>query len=123
MWGLILGLLAVVIGAFGAHGLKPLLTADQQQSFETGIRYQMYHALLLVILSQIEKISSRAVLNLMVIGVLLFSGSIYLLNVRGILEMEGLSALGPVTPIGGLLLISGWIILIINSLKTAKTPS
>ena len=110
VWGFIFGGLAVIIGAFGAHALKEILTESQQVSFETGIRYQMYHAFLLLFLSTQPKISSRLLLNLIVTGILLFSVSIYLLNLRDYLGADWLSFLGPITPIGGLLLIAAWFI-------------
>ena len=117
IWGFLLGLLAVILGALGAHALKPLLTEVQLDSFETGVRFQMYHALLLIILSQIPSIANRTVLILIVLGTLLFSVSIYLLNVQAPLGLGSLNFLGPITPIGGLLLISAWLLLLINAFK------
>ncbi len=108
LWGFILGGLAVIIGAFGAHALKDILTESQQASFETGIRYQIYHSLLLLFLSTQSQLKSKLLLNLLVVGVLLFSFSIYFLNLRSFLGAEWLSFLGPITPVGGLLLISAW---------------
>ena len=64
LWGLILGVIAVIIGALGAHALKPHLTITQQNSFETGIRYQMYHALLFILIANFEILQSKVVLNL-----------------------------------------------------------
>lgn len=118
IWGLLFGLTAVVIGAFGAHALKEVLTETQQASFETGIRYQMYHALLLLLISLRAKIQSKVVLNLLVTGVFLFSGSIYLLNLKQTLELDFLGFLGPITPIGGLLLISAWSTLLIKVIRS-----
>jgi len=117
IWGFTFGILAVILGALGAHALKPLLSTAQLSSFETGIRFQMYHALLLIILSQVPSIANKACLYLIVLGTILFSFSIYLLNIQGILNWGSLSFLGPVTPIGGLLLISSWLILLINAFK------
>ncbi len=108
LWGFILGGLAVIIGAFGAHALKDILTESQQASFETGIRYQIYHSLLLLFLSTQSQLKSKLLLNLLVVGVLLFSFSIYFLNLRSFLGAEWFSFLGPITPVGGLLLISAW---------------
>ena len=85
LWGFILGGLAVIIGAFGAHALKDILTESQQASFETGIRYQIYHSLLLLFLSTQSQLKSKLLLNLLVVGVLLFSFSIYFLNLRSFL--------------------------------------
>lgn len=108
LWGFILGGLAVIIGAFGAHALKDILTESKQASFETGIRYQIYHSLLLLFLSTQSQLKSKLLLNLLVVGVLLFSFSIYFLNLRSFLGAEWFSFLGPITPVGGLLLISAW---------------
>lgn len=117
IWGFLFGILAVILGALGAHALKPLLTSAQLSSFETGLRFQMYHALLLIILSQIPKLANKLCLFLIVLGTILFSFSIYFLNIQDILTLGSLSFLGPVTPIGGLLLISSWLILLINTFK------
>jgi len=122
LWGFILGTIAVIIGALGAHALKPHLTINQQNSFETGIRYQMYHALLFLLIANFEKLQSKTILYLLSTGTIFFSLSIYLLNLKSLLGMEFLSFLGPITPIGGLLLISSWIILIIKALKIKNTP-
>ena len=115
-----LGALAVALGALGAHALKGklnegLITADQYAGFETGVRYHMYHvfALLLVVLLR-HRVPSRALKYayiFFVSGIVLFSGSLYLLCTRQLLGAEWLTALGPVTPIGGLLLIAGWMAL------------
>ncbi|MFT6165710.1 MAG: uncharacterized membrane protein YgdD (TMEM256/DUF423 family) [Vicingaceae bacterium] len=110
LWGFIFGGLAVIIGAFGAHALKEILTENQQASFDTGIRYQMYHSLLLLFLSTQDKLKSKLLLNFLVIGTLLFSFSIYLLNLRSFLGADWLRFLGPITPLGGLLLILAWFI-------------
>lgn len=117
LWGLIYGLLAVIIGAFGTHALKSILSAEQQAGFETGIRYQFYHALLLIILSNIPKIQSRLILYALSLGIFLFSFSIYLLMLRFYLNMDFLKFLGPITPIGGSLLIFSWILLIIKTVQ------
>ncbi len=120
LWGLIFGVIAVIIGALGAHALKPHLSVDQQSSFETGIRYQMYHSLLLIGIANSKNLLSKITLYLFVSGTILFSFSIYLLNLKSLIGIESLKFLGPITPIGGLLLISGWIILISKVLKNKK---
>jgi uncharacterized membrane protein YgdD (TMEM256/DUF423 family) len=117
LWAGIFGLLAVVFGALGAHALKEILSKAQLESFETGVRYQMYHALLLLIISSVKELQSKAILYLIVVGVFLFSFSIYLLNLRYELGIEALSFLGPITPIGGILLISAWASIIVKALK------
>lgn len=117
--GVIFGMLAVIFGAFGAHGLKSLLTeSDLQslftesnlQSFETGVRYQMYHAILLIIIGGIVKIPShlkRWLLYFFTIGIVLFSFSIYLLATNSLTAFD-FKSIAFVTPIGGAFLIAGW---------------
>lgn len=106
--GGILGGLGVAIGAFGAHALKNILLENNRtETFELAVRYQFYHALALLIMGAVsEKLNSRK-LNwagtLMVVGVVFFSGSLY------ILSLSGVSMWGAVTPIGGVLLIGGWL--------------
>ena len=112
---------AVVLGAFGAHLLSDMLSADALQSFEVGVRYQFFHGLALLFLSlspDLKKVMSRTAL-LFVIGTLLFSSSIYLLSLSTMYGDTGLPALlGPVTPIGGLLLILGWVNLLVGYIRT-----
>jgi|TARA_B110000305_G_C19042707_1_gene448957 uncharacterized membrane protein YgdD (TMEM256/DUF423 family) len=110
---------SVVLGAFGAHLLKDLLTEHQLSSFQTGIRYQMFHGLSILILALnknyfTEKLNK--VLQLMSVGIILFSLSIYLLNLQELLGLS-LSFLGPVTPIGGLFLMVSWTLLFFNVKK------
>jgi len=111
---------AVVLGAFGAHLLSDMLSADALQSFEVGVRYQFFHGLALLFLSlspDLKKVMSRTAL-LFVIGTLLFSSSIYLLSLSTMYGDTGLPALlGPVTPIGGLLLILGWVNLLVGYIR------
>jgi uncharacterized membrane protein YgdD (TMEM256/DUF423 family) len=111
---LILGALGIVLGAFGAHGLKKFLAIEQLNSFEIGVRYQMYHALFLLFVAQTNYITDKQkliVFLLTLLGILLFSGSIYLLATATITNIKA-KFIGPITPIGGLLLISSWIYLI-----------
>ena len=122
-----LGALSVIFGAFGAHALKARLEPDQLLVFETGVRYQMCHAIVLLVLSVLsEKFSSKYInyaFWCFVIGILFFSGSIYLLSTRTILGIEGFTKiLGPITPLGGLLLISGWGLIFISALTSGKMP-
>lgn len=110
---LILGALSIVLGAFGAHGLKKFLTLEQLNSFEIGVRYQMYHALFLLFVAQTGYVTDKQkwiVFLLALFGILLFSGSIYLLATSTITNIKA-KFLGPITPLGGLLLISSWIYL------------
>lgn len=108
--GLLFGILAVIIGAFGAHGLKKILGPEELNTFETGVKYQMYHALFLVALSAISLVGDpvkKVVFLLTVMGVVLFSFSIYLLATNSLTSFD-FKKIGFITPIGGLLLIMGW---------------
>ncbi|OWY19440.1 DUF423 domain-containing protein [Sphingobacteriales bacterium UPWRP_1] len=107
---------AVMLGAFGAHGLKAKLTPDQLQVFETGVKYQFYHALGLFLLGLLMfQHHSNPLLvyagYAFMAGILLFSGSLYLLANKTLLGIEGWRWLGPVTPLGGLSFIAGWLLL------------
>ena len=108
--GLLLGLLAVVLGAFGAHGLKKLIGPEEISTFETGVKYQMYHALFLMVLSMLPNITNgtrSTVFYLILLGVVLFSGSIYFLATN-VLTSFDFKKIGIITPIGGAFLIFGW---------------
>ena len=108
-----LGMLAIILGAFGAHALKKILSLEQLSTFETGVKYQMYHALLLLFIGLTDKISDNLksqIYNLIIIGVILFSGSIYLLATKNITNLD-FSIIGVATPIGGVFLIVGWFLL------------
>lgn len=110
----LLGLVGVVLGALGSHALKARLAPEALESFEVGVRYQMLHALLLLAIETLPIISERfkrIITRLVLSGVLTFSGSIYLLSTRAVSGLD-LSFLGPVTPVGGLLLIAAWGVLI-----------
>ena len=110
---LVLGVFAIVLGAFGAHGLKKILAIEQLSSFEIGVRYQMYHALFLLFVSQTNYLTDKQKLVVFVLilsGIVLFSGSIYLLATSTITNIKA-KFLGPLTPLGGILLISSWIYL------------
>ena len=119
--GSALAALAVVFGAFGAHVLKERLDPSQLQVFETAARYQMYHALALILLGILfEKFNSgmtRASGNFFLAGIIFFSGSLYLLSAKTILGIESWKFLGPVTPLGGLCFITGWVLLLLSVLK------
>ncbi|SHI39711.1 DUF423 domain-containing protein [Algibacter luteus] len=115
----ILGILSIVLGAFGAHGLKELISVELQQTFETGVRYQMYHALLLLFVgstSLIQEKTKKSIFFLTVIGLLFFSGSIYGLATNELTSFN-FKSIGFITPIGGLLLIFTWIMLFKDFLK------
>ena len=110
---------SVILGAFGAHLLKDLLTETQLNSFKTGIRHQMFHALAILILALNKNYFTdklNRILQLMSVGVILFSFSIYLLNLQDLFGIS-LSFLGPITPLGGLFLITSWTLLFCNVKK------
>lgn len=114
--GALFGILAIIFGAFGAHALKKSLTEDQLKSFETGVKYQMYHALILVILGFNYQFSTSAMYWCFTLGITLFSFSIYGL-VLSDSKGKKLKFLGPVTPIGGLLFVVGWLLLILRAIN------
>ena len=106
--------LAVIFGAFGAHGLKSKVSPEDLIIFETGVRYQMYHALGLVLLGLLGMSTSVSISQLpalfFVIGIIIFSGTLYLI------PLTGIRWLGAITPIGGIAFIAGWFMLIYNIL-------
>ena len=116
--GALLAGLSVVLGAFGAHGLKSVLTAQQLNTFEIGVRYQMYHALALLLLPALSGVVSSTWANRVafcfVTGTVLFSGSLYALG------MSGIKWFGPITPLGGMFFIIGWVLLVIGLVKGHK---
>lgn len=115
----VLGVLSVVLGAFAAHGLKELISVESLRTFETGVRYQMYHALLLLFVGSstlINNKSKKAIFYLALVGLLFFSGSIYCLATNSLTAFN-FKSIGFLTPIGGLILISLWLILLIKFLK------
>lgn len=110
IWGCFFGVTAVLLGAMGAHALKTQLTPDQLQSFETGVRYQMYHALLLLIVGFFQTTFTKAYARFLMMvctGIFLFSWSIFFLSTQSIHGLP-VSFLGPITPMGGLLLVAAW---------------
>jgi uncharacterized membrane protein YgdD (TMEM256/DUF423 family) len=122
--GVVLAFLSVLLGAFAAHGLKEIALPDTLQSFTTGVRYQMYHALALLFVSTLgdSDIKIKRAYYFFLVGVLLFSGSIYVLTAAKVLEIS----LGPfalLTPIGGLCLLIGWALLFIKLLKMSQSKS
>jgi len=117
--GSVFGFFAVIIGAFAAHGLKPKISLESMQSFETGVRYQMYHALLLLLVGNLDSVSAKAkkiIFYLIGFGVLLFSGSIFCLATNSLSNFN-FGIIGFITPIGGLLLILSWLVLFIEFVK------
>ena len=120
--GIIFGALAVILGAFGAHGLEKLVDSDAIQAYETGIRYQMYHSLLLLILANTDFLTEKkkkAIFYSIVFGIVLFSFSIYLLATNDLTPFD-FEKIALLTPMGGTLLILGWAILGIRVLKKSN---
>lgn len=110
LWAAAMGCLAVAIGAFGAHALKPLLIKNGRvDTFELAVRYQFYHTLALlgtgVLIGQFHSKLLHFAALLFVLGIFLFSGSLY------VLCFTGISSWGAVTPLGGLLFVAGWLLL------------
>lgn len=112
-------LIGVIFGAMGAHALKDILTTQELESFQTAVRYQMYHGLGILILAN-KSAFKATVYRLMLLGVILFSGSIYLLVLDQSIGMN-LNAIGFITPIGGLFLIVSWTLLVINIIREKST--
>lgn len=112
------GLTGVILGAMGAHALDADLTNSQLTNFNTGVRYQFWHALALLILYVAgDKVPAyRQIALFWTLGILLFSGSIYLLSLQDLIG-SSMSWMGPITPIGGGLMVLGWLILLISALR------
>ncbi|SHG95954.1 DUF423 domain-containing protein [Winogradskyella jejuensis] len=118
--GAILGILAIILGAFAAHGLEKLVDEKAIKSFETGVRYQMYHAFFLLLLGSTSFITDKAktwVLVLVLLGVIFFSFSIYGLATNSLTSFD-FKSIAFITPVGGFLLIMAWLLMLINILKT-----
>ncbi|AZB27904.1 MULTISPECIES: DUF423 domain-containing protein [Chryseobacterium] len=119
VFGAAYGMLSVILGAFGAHALKKILSVERLESFETGVRYQMYAAFFLLIAGYILKFdtsSQKWISILMIAGTMLFSFSIYFLSLQDYLGAN-LKFLGPITPLGGLFMILAWLMLIFYFVK------
>lgn len=115
----VLGLAAVILGAFASHGLKGSISVESLQTFDTGVRYQMYHAIILLFvgMTSIFTLKTKRILySLMLTGILFFSGSIYGLATN-VLTSFDFKNIGFVTPIGGALLIISWAVMLIGFLK------
>lgn len=116
IFGSLFGGLAVIFGSFGAHAFKKILSDDQLKSFETGVKYQFYHALLLLILGfnlELKSTLETYMIYSLIGGTFLFSFSIYGLVISSA-KNKKLTFLGPITPLGGLLLIIGWGLLLVT---------
>jgi uncharacterized membrane protein YgdD (TMEM256/DUF423 family) len=119
--GALLGGIAVALGAFGAHGLKRIVPPDTVGTFQTGVQYQMYHALALIATAIIferfpNKLMSWAGISFCT-GILLFSGSLYLLTILKATGKVGMEGIGIITPFGGLFFIVGWLLLFLGIMK------
>ena len=115
----ILGITAIALGAFGAHGLKKLISPESIVVFETGVKYQIYHALFLLFVGSNHLLTEKAkktILTLTVAGVALFSVSVYFLACNSLFSFD-FKKIGIIAPIGGLLLISAWVVLFLNIIK------
>ena len=126
IFGSFSGAIAVALGALGAHFLKSklsegLITESNLQAFETAVKYQMYHAIVLLFLGfWAAKQGSKSFLNAgycFMVGSILFSGSIYILSTTGLTALSNVKFLGPITPLGGLCFIAGWIFLGLGAMK------
>ncbi len=119
--GAIFGLLAVILGAFGAHALKPLLSVKDTHTYETAVTYQFYHSFALLISGIVYQYLPFRLVKLASlffgIGILLFSGSLYTIIALGINGIIGLKGIGIITPIGGMFFIFGWLMLIFSFFK------
>jgi len=116
----VFGLVAVAMGAFGAHALKDTLDPEALQSYETGVRYMMVHALVLLFLnnsSALEQKTKNTLSYLFISGIILFSGSIFAIQ----LKLAGASSIWFITPLGGLLLISGWFGMMLAFLRKSRS--
>lgn len=121
IWAALLGALAVILGAFGAHKLKELVPPETVSTFQTGVTYQFYHvfALLAVGILYAHVPGPQLVWagRLFLVGILLFSGSLYVLTLLKATDTVGLRGIGAITPVGGLAFIAGWVMLLLGVLK------
>ena len=126
----ILGAVAVSLGALGAHFLKSkletgLITTEQLNGFDTAVKYQMYHVIGMLLLIVLNKLYPNKFFgwayNLFFLGIILFSGSLYFLCTRNLLGAEWLKVLGPITPLGGICFVLGWLCLCLTMLKSDKS--
>jgi uncharacterized membrane protein YgdD (TMEM256/DUF423 family) len=117
----LLGALSIILGAFGAHALKEIFTADLLQVFETAVRYQMYHAFALLAVGILYKEFSNKQIklagNFFIAGIVLFSGSLYALCFIEYQHLSSLLWIGAITPLGGLCFIIGWLLLFAGAVK------
>jgi len=121
--GALLGGIAVALGAFGAHGLKKIVPPETVNTFQTGVQYQMYHALAMLAVGIVfEKFPYKTLSwagSCFGIGILLFSGSLYLLTMMKATGKVGMEGLGMITPFGGLFFIVGWVLFFVGVMKSS----
>lgn len=119
--GLLLLITGIVLGAFGAHALKELITEPGKLViFETGVRYQLIHALGFLVVPFVARhyaVNTKWIFRFLLAGVLCFSVSLYMLTLKDLLEIPGIKFFGPVTPFGGLLMILGWTVLLAHVIR------
>ncbi|NIK91637.1 DUF423 domain-containing protein [Mangrovimonas sp. CR14] len=120
--GALFGILSVALGAFGAHGLKAVLSPEQLTTFETGVRYQMYHAILLLFVGGtniLEVKTKKTIFILILVGIIFFSGSIYGLATN---EMSAFNfkTIALITPVGGSALIAAWVVMLVGFIKKSQ---
>src|SRR5450432_1353976 len=117
----LIGALSVALGAFAAHGLKQIAAADTVALFETGVRYQFYHAFALLAVAVLYEKYPGALMqwagNCFQIGIILFSGSLYIMTALKTTDTSGFTKIGIITPFGGLFFIAGWILMVVAFIK------
>ncbi|RRO25304.1 DUF423 domain-containing protein [Flavobacteriaceae bacterium 14752] len=116
IFGAFFGMTAVIMGALGTHSLAEQIDAESLRSFETGVKYQMYHALLMIILGfNLKKISKlhNLIFYMLVIGIIMFSGSIYGLATNSLTSVD-FTTIALITPLGGSLLILSWLLILVS---------
>lgn len=125
-FGAFFALTSVILGAFGAHALKDILTQAQLVSFETGVRYQMFHAFAILLIAfkghHFHLRFEKWIVTLFGVGIILFSFSIYALSLRQLIDFEAVW-LGPITPIGGSLLTFAWLMLLADAVLLLKNKN
>lgn len=122
MTAAIFGAISVMLGAFGAHGLKPKMSTDSFEIFETAVKYQFYHVFALLIVAVLSQFIQGSLINwsgkCFIAGIILFCGSLYLLSFFKMAGNQNMNWLGAITPVGGLSFIAGWILLAIAAIKS-----
>ncbi|GAA4318882.1 DUF423 domain-containing protein [Mucilaginibacter gynuensis] len=115
------GAVAVILGAFGAHGLKALITQPQLEIWQKGVDYQFYHVFALLFLSTFTRFKNKLIAGayyFFSLGIVFFSGSLYLLACRDLLGLDTLTRIiGPITPLGGLFFIVGWVLVVLAAIR------